>query len=117
MVEPNKDWIPLEELCALGVDCLLTLGAEETAFQGSDAIAELVKRAAGGVAVMVGSGIKQENACRLIEHTGVQEIRVGLWTTLPSPLQQGNPAVTKGDCRRPRVSAPPGAGRRGPQTA
>lgn len=86
----------LEDLCMLGVDRVLTSGGEQTAVLGQQTIAQLVTRAHGKIAVMAGSGIKPDNARRLIEETGVKEIHVGLRTNLPSPMQHRNPRISMG---------------------
>jgi len=86
----------LDDLCTLGVDRVLTSGGEQTAVLGQQTIAQLVIKAQGKIAVMAGSGIKPENARRLMEETGVKEIHVGLRTTLPSPMLHRNPRASMG---------------------
>ena len=79
-----------EDLCGMGGDQLLTSGGEQTALGGGKAIAQLVRKAVGRIAVMAGSGIRPENAQQLVEQSGVREIHVGLRTELPSPMQHRN---------------------------
>jgi len=86
----------LEDLCAIGIDRVLTSGGEPTARLGQKTIAELVKRAQGKIAVMAGSGIKPENARSLMDETGVREIHVGLRSSVPSPMSYRNPRVSMG---------------------
>ena len=86
----------LEDLCTLGIDRVLTSGGEQTALLGQQTIAQLVTRAQGKIAVMAGSGIKADNARRLIEETSVKEIHVGLKTNLPSPMVHRNPRISMG---------------------
>ena len=86
----------LEDLCSVGIDRVLTSGAEQTALLGQRAIAELVEKAQGMIAIMAGSGIKPDNARRLLEVTGVREIHVGLRTLIPSPMSHRNPRVSMG---------------------
>jgi copper homeostasis protein len=86
----------LEDVCATGVDRLLTSGGEQTSLQGQATIAQLVKQARGRVVVMPGSGIKPENARSLVEQTGAREIHVGLRSSLPSPMVHRNPRVSMG---------------------
>jgi copper homeostasis protein len=85
-----------EDLCATGVDRLLTSGGEQTAPQGSAVIAQLVQKSHDRIAIMPGSGIKPENARTLVEQTGVKEIHAGLRTSLPSPMVYRNPRITMG---------------------
>ncbi len=86
----------LEDICAAGVDRLLTSGGEQTAPQGGRVIAQLVKKSGGRIAVMPGSGIKPENARALVEQTGVREIHAGLRSSLPSPIAYRNPRISMG---------------------
>ena len=86
----------LEDVCAAGVDRVLTSGGEATSLQGQETIAQLVRKAEGRIVVMPGSGIKPENARSLVERTGVKEVHVGLRSAVPSPMLQRNPRVSMG---------------------
>lgn len=86
----------LEDLCAIGVDRVLTSGGKVTALAGRTMIAELVKEAQDEIVVMAGGGIKPENARRFIEHTAAKEIHVGLRSAYASPMLSRNPAVSMG---------------------
>jgi copper homeostasis protein len=86
----------LEDICATGADRLLTSGGEQTASQGVDMIGRLVKAARGRIVIMAGSGINEENAVSIIEHTGVREIHVGLGSAAESPMLHRNPRVSMG---------------------
>lgn len=89
----------LETLATLGVDYLLTSGGEQTALEGSAAIARLVRLAHGRVAVMAGSGIHEGNVRRLLAETGVKEIHVGLSDALPGPMRHRNERITMGSVK------------------
>lgn len=86
----------LEDLCTAGVDRLLTSGGEQTAPQGCAVIAQLVRKSNDRIVIMPGSGIKPENACALVEQTGVKDIHVGLRSSLPSPMVYRNPRISMG---------------------
>jgi len=86
----------LEDVCESGVSRLLTSGGEQTSLQGQVVIADLAKRARGRIVVMAGSGIRPENARRIVEQTGVREIHVGLRSTVASPMVQRNPRIAMG---------------------
>lgn len=93
----TSDLFPaLEDLCSIGIDRVLTSGGEQNAYLGHRTIAELVKKAQGRIAIMAGSGIKPENAHRLLEETGVREIHVGLRTSVSSLMSYRNPRVSMG---------------------
>jgi len=86
----------LDDVCAAGVDRVLTSGGEPTSVQGQETIRQLVTRARGRVVVMPGSGIKQENVRSLVDHTGVTEVHVGLRSAIPSPMRHRNPRISMG---------------------
>jgi copper homeostasis protein len=86
----------LDDVCAAGVDRVLTSGGEPTSLQGQETIAQLVCKAEGRIVVMPGSGIRPENARSLVERTGVKEVHVGLRSVLPSPMLHRNPRVSMG---------------------
>ena len=86
----------LEEICAVGVDRILTSGGEQTAVQGLETIARLVKAANGRIVVMPGSGIDPSNARALIDQAGAREIHVGLRSSEPSPMVYRNPRISMG---------------------
>jgi copper homeostasis protein len=86
----------LEDVRATGADRILTSGGQPTALQGLEVIAELVKAAAGRVAIMPGSGIKAENARRIVTESEVREIHAGLGTSVAGPMRFRNPQLTMG---------------------
>jgi copper homeostasis protein len=86
----------LDDVCAAGVDRVLTSGGEPTSIEGRETILQLVKKAQGKIVVMAGSGIKPENARSLVDHTGVTEIHVGLRSAIPSPMLHRNPRISMG---------------------
>jgi copper homeostasis protein len=86
----------LEDICAAGVDRVLTSGGKQTAQEGLATIKELVQRAKGRIVVMAGSGIKPKNARSLIESTGVGEIHVGLRGEVEGPMRYRNSQITLG---------------------
>ncbi len=89
----------LETLIALGVDYILTSGGQQTALEGRAAIARLVRTAGNRIAVIAGSGIDERNARRIIAHTGVSQIHVGLSDASPSPMEHRNPKISMGRIR------------------
>ncbi len=86
----------LEDVCAAGVDRVLTSGGEPTSLQGQEMIAQLARRAQGRIVVMPGSGIKPDNARSLVDRTGVKEVHVGLRSAIESPMLHRNPRVSIG---------------------
>jgi len=86
----------LEDVCATGVDRLLTSGGEQKCLQGAETIARLAKLARGRIAIMAGGGIGHHDAAAIIERTGVREIHVGLSTPVSSPMRYRNPRLSMG---------------------
>lgn len=86
----------LEDVCAAGADHILTSGGEPTAVQGAQTIAELVKKAAGRIVIMPGSGITAENVFQLIAETGAREIHAGASRTADGPMQFRNSRIAMG---------------------
>ncbi|MCQ2173789.1 MAG: copper homeostasis protein CutC [Bacteroidales bacterium] len=64
----------LEDIISLGCDRILTSGQRDTAEEGKGLIAELVRRAAGRIVIMPGSGVTPDNAAQLSEYTGCVEL-------------------------------------------
>ena len=86
----------LEDLCAVGIDRVLTSGGESSSLQGQETILQLVGQADGRIVIMPGGGIKPENARSFVDHTGVKEIHSGLRSALPSPMLHRNPRISMG---------------------
>ena len=84
----------LEEVCASGVDRLLTSGGEQECQQGIATIAELVRRSRARFAIMAGGGIHQHNVAEIIERTGVREIHVGLASRVAGAMLPGEQRVS-----------------------
>lgn len=68
----------LEDICAAGVDRVLTSGGEQTALLGIDRIAELVDASRGRIAIMAGGAIREHNVASVVERTRVRELHSGL---------------------------------------
>ena len=57
-------------LSDLGIDRILTSGGKATAWQGRDALKELVEGFGSFIEILPASGINSANALRLVKHTG-----------------------------------------------
>jgi len=64
----------LDALIGLGVSRVLTSGGAPTAADGAPALARLVRRAAGRIAVLAGGTVRASNVRALVEATGVTEV-------------------------------------------
>lgn len=84
----------LETLVKVGVERVLTSGQEKTAVDGLERIAELVRAAAGRIAVMPGGGVREENIRHVIDATGAREVHVSARGPLSSTMLFRNPRCT-----------------------
>lgn len=62
----------LERAAELGCATILTSGQAQTALDGADTLAQLVRRAAGRIVIMAGSGVRKDNLRAIYEKTGVR---------------------------------------------
>jgi len=76
----------LEELIGIGVDRVLTSGAENKAIDGMELLNKLVKQANNRIIIMPGSGIRLSNILELIKKTGASEFHVSERKMLPSKM-------------------------------
>jgi copper homeostasis protein len=64
----------LEDIIEIGCERILTSGGKTTAMEGSSVIHNLIKKAAGRIAIMPGSGISETNVADLVHYTGAKEV-------------------------------------------
>lgn len=83
----------LETAIDLGFERVLTSGGRPRAPDGADAIAEMVRRAGGRIAIMAGSGLTPDNVAELVRSTGVREVHASCRAAAPDP---GGPVVELG---------------------
>lgn len=77
----------LEEIIGLGIDRILTAGHQNTVPEGIDLIAQLVKRAAGRIVIMPGSGINDENIQDIRDKSGATEFHLTGKKNIESKMQ------------------------------
>lgn len=92
-VDPQQ---ALDDLIALGIDRVLTSGAEADALTGVGLIATLVKQAAGKIVVMAGGGVNAENARQIVATSGVREIHLSARSPIPSAMRFRNERIYMG---------------------
>ena len=64
----------LEDVVAAGISRVLTSGGAPTAIDGTAALADLVTRARGRVAVLAGGGVRAHNVAAIVQRSGVSEV-------------------------------------------
>lgn len=77
----------LEDCIEVGFDRILTSGRELHAAKGAVLISELVKKAAGRITIMAGSGVNEETVEDLVRTAGVEEIHFSATAFRSSPMQ------------------------------
>jgi copper homeostasis protein len=75
----------LEDLIRLGVPRVLTSGGKADVPRGAANISELVRQAAGRIAIMPGGGVTEDNLAEIVRKTGVREIH----TSARGPVRGG----------------------------
>jgi copper homeostasis protein len=78
---------------------VLTSGRKQTATQGMETIARLVKAAGNTLTMIAGSGIDENNVANLIERTGVREIHSTLRTSVSSAMRYQNQEISMGSAQ------------------
>lgn len=64
----------LAALARMGVERVLTSGGAASALDGTDVLAQLVRRAEGRVTILAGGGVTEENARTIVSRSGVREV-------------------------------------------
>lgn len=86
----------LERLIDLGVKRVMTSGQEESAYNGTALIAELIRRAAGRIEVLPAGGINRFTLRDVLERTGCDQVHAGLRTQRPDRSTAARPQVSFG---------------------
>jgi copper homeostasis protein len=82
----------LDQAIGLGIERVLTSGAEPLAPDGVDLIAAMVRQASGRLSVMPGCGLEPHNVATVIAATGAREIHAACSRPVP-----GDPAFSDFD--------------------
>lgn len=83
----------LEEIIAMGCERILTSGGRSTAIEGANVIAHLLKKAAGRIIIMPGSGVSESTVADLIHYTKAQEIHSSARGPVKSQMQYHNDRI------------------------
>ena len=86
----------LEAIIYAGCARILTSGGQQTAPQGIEKLAELVKKAGGRISIMPGSGVNLDNIKHLAEVTDAKEIHLSARSFVPGKMKFKQPLVTMG---------------------
>ena len=86
----------LESIIGTGCERILTSGGQQTAIQGIDKIAELIKKAKNRISIMPGSGINAANCKHLADVSLAKELHLSARTYIPGKMEFKQPLVTMG---------------------
>ena len=86
----------LEAIIYAGCARILTSGGQQTAPQGIEKLAELVKKAGDRISIMPGSGVNVDNIKHIAEITGAKEIHLSARSFVPGKMKFRQPLVTMG---------------------
>jgi copper homeostasis protein len=86
----------LEAIIYAGCARILTSGGQQTAPQGIEKLAELVKKAGDRISIMPGSGVNPDNIKHIAEFTEAKEIHLSARSFVPGKMNFRQPLVTMG---------------------
>jgi copper homeostasis protein len=87
----------MEDIIELGCERILTSGGKSTAMEGAHTIANLVKKAAGRIIIMPGSGVNEKNVADLVQYTNVAEVHSSARVRVESKMDYKNDSIIMGD--------------------
>jgi copper homeostasis protein len=83
----------LEDCIEAGFDRILTAGQQAQASKGADLIGELIKKAAGRIAIMPGSGVNENTVHDIVSKSRAQEIHFSATAFRESVMQYRNEKI------------------------
>lgn len=86
----------LEDIIALGCRRILTSGCKPTALEGTEMLAELVRKAGDRIIIMPGCGIREDNIAEIARLSGAGEFHFSAREPVESGMVFRNPAVAMG---------------------
>jgi copper homeostasis protein len=86
----------LEAIIYAGCARILTSGGQQSAPQGIEKLADLVKKAGDRISIMPGSGVKLDNIKHIAEITGTKEIHLSARSFVTGKMKFKQPLVTIG---------------------
>ena len=86
----------MHELINLGVDRILTSGCKNSAYEGVEFIAEIIKKAEGKIIIMPGSGINEKNIKEIMLKTGASEFHSSAKNFIDSGMKYINKDISMG---------------------
>lgn len=85
----------LEDIISLGFERILTSGLKSKANENTQLLSELVKKAAGRIIIMPGSGVNAGNIISIAESTGAKEFHSSASFLKDSKMEYLNPQINE----------------------
>ncbi|MDX8478033.1 copper homeostasis protein CutC [Mesorhizobium sp. VK24D] len=86
----------LEALIRCKVGRVLTSGQRDTALEGADLLAQLVRQAGGRIIILGCGGLAPDNIGEVLRRTGLSEMHFAALADVPSAMRYRNPHVGMG---------------------
>jgi copper homeostasis protein len=86
----------LEAIIYAGCARILTSGGQQTAPQGIEKLAKLLRKAGNRISIMPGSGVNLDNIADMTERTGAKEIHLSARSFIPGKMEFRQLLVTMG---------------------
>jgi len=86
----NDMSIALEDLIDLGIVRVLSSGGANSAIQGAETLAKLIKQTKGRISIMPGAGINPNNIQEIINISGATDFHASCKINVPSKMQFRN---------------------------
>lgn len=86
----------LEQIIALGCNRVLTSGQAPSAMEGTAALAQLVKQAAGRITILAGAGVGPQNAAEIIAASATNEVHASARHSVDSNMRYRHEGVAMG---------------------
>ncbi|MDA3865969.1 MAG: copper homeostasis protein CutC [Salinivirgaceae bacterium] len=86
----------LNQLKNIGINRILTSGGKNSASEGAQQIANLIRKAGNDIIIMPGSGINDTNISKLIKATGAKEFHCSAKTFIDSKMHFTNTQIQMG---------------------
>lgn len=96
-----KPFEAMEQLIDLGFRRIMTSGQEESAYNGSHLIAQLIQRSAGRIEILPAGGINRFTLADVVARTGCDQVHASLQHSLGDSSTRARPQISFGS--RPRI--------------
>jgi len=93
----NDMFQAVEDIIDLGCERILTSGGKTTAIEGCGKIANLIRKAAGRIIIMPGSGVNENNVTDLVNYTQAKEVHLSARSRVQSKMEYVNDHILMDD--------------------